>query len=710
MDIHGATVRKHYPMIRKPSATRSLLVIIMITSVASCATGSSTPAGDRGAMSDIIESGSEREKADFHTIYTLYSRAAYEAAISKLETFEKRYPNSPRMPQAENIHGLSLLLTKRPAAAVVHFKKALDMGGASAPYSQYLLYNLADAQFEAGQIEDAYRTAAMTRTQGMDNENRLKVHYLRARIHTRRNAPVEASRECLEAGKLLLATSGATNRETRSAVAALLEKNLKATDDVKALEELYPQYQDSTLVDQVLFRIGSLASAGGDSEKGVTYLQSLTSRFPDSPYYSQAIELLRSLKGKTAPSDGGPTPTPSPKVARDTGPVDHHAVGVLLPMTGKFGKFGARSLQGIELAFNIYNTTDPDTQVSLVIEDSGDSTESTLKALDKLVTRHHVVAVIGPLLSKGIDQVTVRAQELGVPLLSLARHPGIQSDFVFQAGLTLKLQAYEIARYAVEKLGIKRFAMVYPRDKVGEESVQRFWDAVEQLGGTVTGIESYNPGETDFRQPVDRLSGLYYLEARARELEALAKDRETNKIKKRTRKTEQYFSLKPIVDYEAVFVPEEPKVAGQILPTFAYRDVDKVKFLGASAWNSPELPERIQNLGESTFFLDAFLTESGSDRARKYAEKYRATYSQDPTAMDALAYDAAHIVEYYITKAGSTGLTRTELRDKMRGLKNFNGVTGKIAYEDGQFSRDLKILTVKAGKIVEASDKPVAVQ
>ncbi len=104
------------------------------------------------------------------------------------------------------------------------------------------------------------------------------------------------------------------------------------------------------------------------------------------------------------------------------------------------------------------------------------------------------------------------------------------------------------------------------------------------------------------------------------------------------------------------------------------------------------------------------MTESGSDRARKYAEKYRATYSQDPTAMDALAYDAAHIVEYYITKAGSTGLTRTELRDKMRGLKNFNGVTGKIAYEDGQFSRDLKILTVKAGKIVEASDKPVAVQ
>src|SRR5262249_41889348 len=152
--------------------------------------------------------------------------------------------------------------------------------------------------------------------------------------------------------------------------------------------------------------------------------------------------------------------------------------------------------------------------------------------------------------------------------------------------------------HAVQQLGIHKFAMIYPRDKVGEEISQYFWDEVEGMGAQVVGAETYAPGETDFRQAVDKLSGLYYSEARQRELDELAKKREQDKIKKRTRKTEAYFNLRPITDYEAVFIPDEPKVAGQIIPTFAYRDVDHVKFLGTSAWNSPEFPSRVQAYAE----------------------------------------------------------------------------------------------------------------
>jgi ABC-type branched-subunit amino acid transport system substrate-binding protein len=500
------------------------------------------------------------------------------------------------------------------------------------------------------------------------------------------------------------------SRDTRTAVATLLDSQLKLIQDTAILEDLYRTYEDSSLADQVLYRLGSLQIVvAGTAPAGRTSLQLLMSRYPESIYYSQANDLLRTNPAAggavSSIAAGGPlSPADlTPGVTRDTGPVDSMTVGVLLPMKGKFAKFGARTLQGIELAFGIFNHQDPDSKVTLAVEDSGEETESTLRALDRLVTRHHVVAVIGPLLSKGIDQVTARAEALGVPMLSLARHVGSPGDYVFQAGLTLRMQTREIARYAVEKLGAKRFAIVYPRDKVGEEGMQRFWDAVEGLGGTVTGVESYNPGETDFRQPIDRLSGLYYTEARARELEELTKLRTLNNIKRRTRKTEQFFSLKPIIDYDAVFIPEEPKVTGQILPTFAYRDVDQVKFLGTSAWNSPELSSRALQTADRVFFPDAFFPEDNSSQTRRYVEKYRSTFNMEPTAMDALAYDAARVLDSILAK--DSELTRTDLKERIKDIKRFPGVTGTLSCQDGYLMRDLKILTgTKQGKIIETPE------
>lgn len=705
-------------MTRRPHAAPALyglVTLFLASSLLSCASGPKTPDAERGQnptatpavagpiappkrAAGTAAAASPAEERDYREIYTLYSRAAYEAAILKLQAFARAYPQSPLTSQAENLFGLSFLLTKRPLQAIPHFRRAIEEGGTNPAFAQYLGYNLATAQFEAGQIDEARKTAMALETESMDKDNRVKVHYLRARIHSLRAEHAEAARECLAAGRLLMPASA---RETRNAVATQLEQSLKNIGDPSALENLYRGYEDSSLADAVLFRLGSIEVAASDAPelraKGEAHLRTLMSRYPDSAYYAQAAELARGASANK-PATGAAT------ASRDTGPVRSRTVGVLLPMRGKFAKFGARNLQGIELAFRIFNTAEPDSKVTLVVEDSGDEAETAVRALDKLVTRHHAVAVIGPLLSKGIDQVTTRAGELGVPLLSLARNAGIQNDYVFQAGLTLRLQAREIARFAIETLGMKRFAIVYPRDKVGEDSMQKFWDSVDAFGGSIQGVESYNPGETDFRQVVDRLSGLYYSEARSRELEQLARDREANQIKKRTRKTEQYYTLKPIIDYDAVFIPEEPKAAGQLMPTFAYRDVDKVKFLGTSAWNSPELAARAGTAAEKAYFLDAFFPESQSPATRKYVERYKATFGQDPSAMDALAYDAASLLESVIAKHGE--LNREELRDRLKEVKGFPGVTGRISYGDGQLARDLKILTVDDGKVVEAGAEP----
>ncbi len=381
-------------------------------------------------------------------------------------------------------------------------------------------------------------------------------------------------------------------------------------------------------------------------------------------------------------------------------PPEPHSVGVLLPFKGKYSKFAEQCLHGIELAFRIYNINEPDTGIRLILEDSGETPEKALEGLNKLYEDHHVIAVLGPLLSRGIEKITQRAEELELPLLYLAQQTGVSGKFLFQSAVPPKTQAYEIARFAIRDQGLKKFAILQPQDKFGELFANSFWDSVEELGGEIVGIETYPSGETDFRQYIDKLSGLYYLDARQKELEDLARIREDLKIKKKNRKTEQYFNLKPIVDYEAVFIPDEPTLLGQILPMFAYRDIDKVKFLGVSTWNSPELVSRAQNFAENSFFVDVFNNPSQSPKAIEFIEKFKLTFEQEPSPIEALSYDAALILETLMSRYSIQD--RPYLVEKLRSVSNFQGVTGLISYQDGKLKRNLTVLTVKKGKIVEA--------
>ena len=631
------------------------------------------------ASQPVYEKSHPSEMRDYKDAEAQYTRDNLEAFQKKAAVFESRNPRSLLTPSLENLWGLSLLKNKKAALSVVHFKKAIDLNPGNTNFNQYILFNLATALWESNQLDEAQQKIEAINPDSLNKSNQLKVCYLKASLYQKKLMPVEAAQQILIASKLYSETELTDNRRNLN---KLLDQSLQNISDVPTLEKIYAKYSDAPVADSLLFRLGTQELALGNVGNSEIHFKILTKQFPVSSYLSQSTEMLTQSQVQ--------------------GNIDTQSIGILLPLKGKLAKYGMKSLQGIELAFDIFNVKAADTHINLVIEDSGDDAEQAINALHRLIFKHHVVAVIGPMLSKGIEQVSLRAQELGVPMLSLARRSGPTQDYVFQAGLTQQLQAYEIARYAIEKLKIHQFAVLYPKDKFGAEMTQSFWDTVEAMGGSVVGAETYNPGETDFRILVDKLSGLYLNEARQRELDQLTLDRETNHITKRTRKTEQFFGLKPIVDYQAVFIPDEAKVAGQILPTFAYRDVEQVKFLGSSSWNSPDFSSRAQTSGDNAFFVDAFSTVASTPLAKSFSDRYRATFSQEASSLEALAYDAGMILRKLLVRPGAKPYSRAELRDQLKAVKDFPGVTGTISYKDGAFSRDLRVLTLKNGQLISA--------
>lgn len=668
---------------------RAMATLLSLVLVSGCATTPvSRGSANRGGQNTAAKSSKDAPKqnvmdppagarpnevAEYRAIQRLYSAAKHEDVISRVATFERRMPNSPLLGQARNLRALSLLATRRPLQASQSFQSALA-ANPDPHFRQYVLYNLASSEVEAGQVEDAQQTLARIEPESLDRETRIKYHALRARIFERRELPLEASREILALSRLQ------TPEQVRAAYEGVLKTNLKQISSVEDLEKLYNENSDSSLADMVLFRLGTQELILGRPASGEARLRELMSRFPQTSHLQEASDLIRAFEQRKV--------------------VEPRTVGVLLPSQGKYARFGNLSLQAIELAFRIYNQDVSEREkVTLVIEDSGEEPDQTVRALNRLFFKHHVIAVIGPLLSKGIDQVTQRAQELGLPLISLAQQAGINGEYVFPSGLTPQAQAEAIARYAIQKRGLKRFAILHPRDRFGEQYSQAFWDAVEQLGGKIVGVESYASGETDFRQPVQKLVGTYYLDARQRELDEMAKVRTEMKITRRTRKTAQYFDLPPIVDFDAVFIPDEPKVVGQILPTFAFQDVDKTQFLGIATWHSQELVTRAQSFAEGALFVDGFSAGSDNPEVLLFVERYRATFGQEPGAIEAVAYDAARMLEDVITERKPN--TRDDIVSGLQNVKKFPGVTGSIDYRDGRLSRGLTVFTVQKGAMVE---------
>jgi ABC-type branched-subunit amino acid transport system substrate-binding protein/predicted negative regulator of RcsB-dependent stress response len=579
---------------------------------------------------------------EYIAVQTAFQHGKYEDAITRATALEKKTRSLLSLAYVRNLKGLAYLATRKPLPAIVQFQRALDYQPPET-IKPYLQYNLAAALTDADQVDDALETLKDIRPESLNLETRAKFHAVRAKNLIAKASWVEAARETLEASKAAGPIAG-----TKSTYVELLDRSVSPITKQVDILAVLAGLEDSPIADRVKQRIAP----------------GLNLEAPPATTVGEA-----------------------------------RLIGILLPLSGRFADFGSRVLQAITLAFRTYDPTGID--FKLEVEDTGDSVEQTIRALNRLANERQVAAVIGPLLSKGIEQVTARAETLGMPMVTLTQQPGTPGDYIISAGLTPKMQAYAVANTAISKLGLKRFAIIAPRDKFGEQYSQSYWDAVEALGGTVVGMESYSSGETDFRQVVDKLVGTYYKEARQREVDALAKTREEMKITRKTRKTAQYFELPPIIEFDAVFIPDEPKIVGQILPTFAYRDVDKVKFLGISTWDSPELLKRAANFAEGSVFVDGLFADSDSVPAQKFITRFMRDAGVAPTTIEAMAYDAGLAVETALRDLNPGTLSRSEVRNRLKSVADVPGATGKITYRDGEYMRNLTLLTVKGGKITE---------
>lgn len=379
-------------------------------------------------------------------------------------------------------------------------------------------------------------------------------------------------------------------------------------------------------------------------------------------------------------------------------------VGVLLPLTGRFAAPGLEVKKGLELALSQLPPT-LSGPITLIYKDTQEDPTLTEKAVDALVETEQVVAIIGPLVSATADAAANAAARHQVPLVVLSQKPNIPQlgQWVFRNFLTSESQIKTLVGYAMDSLGLKRFAMAVPETRYAYELTSLFWDEVQRRGGQVVGFESYATDLKDFGPVARRLGSQYYLEPRQSELAAKGVD-----LKAVSNKPGSHL-LPPIVDFDAIFVPDAPKGAGSMAAALALSEIPVGQFkpsrtapgmrlLGITSWNSPQLVSWGGEYVEDSLFVDFFMAGSPEPQVQAFVAAFQTMHGAPPEGLAAAGFDALGLLHSVLLPGD---LERAQVVAGLHALCDYPGVTGKLSFDQrGELQRTLYVLSVQNRALV----------
>ncbi|HNT57404.1 MAG TPA: penicillin-binding protein activator [Syntrophales bacterium] len=590
----------------------------------------------------------------FHEAETAYRSGDLEAALPLYETLVKSHPGGTPGALARLRLG-EILLEKGDLAGARRELEALGTTYRGDPLyheTQYLLALLALREGDPSRsellsrelLQEPLSPALKAKTLALVGDSLLAagnasgaVTYYLLALEER---PGEAAESALRGKTEGIVRHGLDENELK----ALLEKQKRR----------YPS-------GYVLVALARLSYDRGDADAARSYVGRFLDGHPGHPLAGEGQDILNRLE----------------KMAQ----VNRRAVGLILPLSGKFAAFGQKALDAALLALDLENQASDGAvpPMELFIEDSAGEPSGGKKAVEKLVQEDRVMGIIGTMAGDAAEEAARTAQALQVPLVTLTQKEAITEtgDFVFRNFLTPPMIMKTLVHFAFMNMGMKRFAILYPDDPYGTEMMEAFWNEVEWYGGEVRGVESYEPNATDFSREIRALAGL---------------------PEKKDGQEEEKPS--PVVDFDALFIPDTALKARLIAPQLAFHDITTVQLLGSNLWNTPDLLQGETTYLQEAVFVDVFFLDSLSRAVRDFVDRFYFAYGRNPAEIEALAFDTMKIL---LTLLEDDRIRiREDLRDALLQLKNYPGVTGPTGFDEGgEALKKLFVLSIRGDRIIE---------
>jgi ABC-type branched-subunit amino acid transport system substrate-binding protein len=250
-----------------------------------------------------------------------------------------------------------------------------------------------------------------------------------------------------------------------------------------------------------------------------------------------------------------------------------------------------------------------------------------------------------------------------------------------------------------------RYAILYPDEVYGRTFMDLFWTELQQYGGQVVGVEAYDPSKTDFSDPIRKLVGLYYpvpqdLIASRPKGQRTESHRRRGRAGNDTNDDEEDEELEAIVDFDAIFIPESPKMAGLLIPQLAFHDVRGVVLIGTNLWHSKTLLDLAGQYVQGAILPDGFFADSASTGVQAFVQRFEQTFEEKPGYIEAILYDSAMIL-FDVVRRPEVQF-RSDILTALTDANGFGGVTGLTRFsEDGEVVKQAFLLRVEGDEFIE---------
>jgi branched-chain amino acid transport system substrate-binding protein len=302
-------------------------------------------------------------------------------------------------------------------------------------------------------------------------------------------------------------------------------------------------------------------------------------------------------------------------------------IGAILPLSGNMSFIGEDFKNGLDLA------TISEPNITMSYEDNKGTIKDEVSAYQKLQS------IIKPnvIISAGIGDLAVipLAEKDKIPLmLSVSSASGLPAmgEYIFRYFTNADLDAPVMADYAVNKLGLRKIAILYLQDQFGLDYKDIFSKQIIKDGGKIVGQESFQYSDFDYKTQISKL------------------------------KNTGFDSIYLIgLDYQLVTAIKQIRELGiksQILSIGTVATKDSISKAGDS----------INNTYVTAFCVDGI--------PEKYVTEFKQKYNSNPGFFSELGYDIGKMIISAIKESGSS---KEDIKNGLSKIHDFPTNTGLVS-------------------------------
>ena len=335
-------------------------------------------------------------------------------------------------------------------------------------------------------------------------------------------------------------------------------------------------------------------------------------------------------------------------------------VGSIMDLSSNNAEYGKNVQKGMELALDEYLKAHHKCKIKIIYEDNAGSATQTLNAYHKMSMRNKPIVIVDGAQSTLSLSLIPKVEKDEVVLLSTgASSPKLTgvSPYFFRLWNCDTEEGSFLAEQIYSTIGLKRMSILYLNTDYGVGLMNTFKTKYKELGGEITSIVSFEDGQTDFKDCVNKMiqmpaEGIY------------------------------------IVSYatEAALISKYIRSFDKKTPIFSTVATEADQFIKLAG-----------DAGEGIIY--AYTQPTTSNEYQFFRKIYKIKYNEDPQILTDVAFDAMNIILKGVTEGKVTN--GKMLRDYLSSMPEYDGASGNIKFDkDGNVHKGMILKMVKDRRFI----------